>query len=91
VEDRIHELAGNFAAAIWCSAVISIHLHVVAQVLPEVVSRWSNLSWYMRCLVEQTASTGSSDVLPLRPCLRPLRKNRSCNHVVSPAAPTNSN
>jgi len=42
VEDRIHELAGIFGVAIWGYAVMSNHLHVVVQILPEVVSRWSN-------------------------------------------------
>ena len=96
VEDRIHELAGIFGVAIWGYAVMSNHLHVVVQILPEEVSRWSNaeiverwmrlyprqdqnpemraevlagnderikelrerlsnLSWFMRCLVEPIA------------------------------------
>ena len=42
VEDRIFELAGIFGVAIWGYAVMSNHLHVVVQTLPEVVSRWSN-------------------------------------------------
>ena len=93
VEDRIHELAEIFGVAIWGYAVMSNHLHVVVQILPTEVSRWSkeevverwmrlyprqdqnpemrtevlagndarikelrerlsNLSWFMRCLVE---------------------------------------
>jgi REP element-mobilizing transposase RayT len=42
VEDRIHELAGIFGVAIWGYAVMSNHLHVVVQILPEAVARWSN-------------------------------------------------
>ena len=41
VEDRIHELAGIFGVAIWGYAVMSNHLHVVVQILPEEVSLWS--------------------------------------------------
>ena len=41
VEDRIHELAGIFGAAIWGYAVMSNHLHVVVQTLPEAVAGWS--------------------------------------------------
>ncbi len=42
VEDRIHELAGIFGVAIWGYAVMSNHLHVVVQTLPEAVARWSD-------------------------------------------------
>jgi REP element-mobilizing transposase RayT len=102
VEDRIHELAGIFGVAIWGYAVMSNHLHVVVQILPEVVSRWSNaeiverwmrlyprqdqnaqmrgevlagnaervkvlrerlsnLSWFMRCLVEPIARAANKE------------------------------
>jgi hypothetical protein len=42
VEDRIHELAGIFGVAIWGYAVMSNHLHVVLQTVPETVARWSD-------------------------------------------------
>lgn len=42
VEDRIHELAGIFGVAIWGYAVMSNHLHVVVQTLPEVAAKWSD-------------------------------------------------
>ena len=42
VEDRIHELAGIFGVAIWGYAVMSNHLHVVVETLPEAVARWSD-------------------------------------------------
>ena len=102
VEDRIHELAGIFGVAIWGYAVMSNHLHVVVQILPEevalwskeeVVKRWmrlyarqdqnpemraemlagnaerievlrerlSNLSWFMRCLVEPIARAANKE------------------------------
>jgi REP element-mobilizing transposase RayT len=102
VEDRIHELAGIFGVAIWGYAVMSNHLHVVVQILPEAVSRWSNadiverwmrlyprqdqnpemraqvlagnaervavlrerlsnLSWFMRCLVEPIARAANKE------------------------------
>jgi REP element-mobilizing transposase RayT len=102
LEDRIHELAGIFGVAIWGYAVMSNHLHVVVQILPEVVSRWSNaeiverwmrlyprqdqnpeiraealvgnverikelrerlsnLSWFMRCLVEPIARAANKE------------------------------
>ena len=41
VEDRIHELAEIFGVAIWGYAVMSNHLHVVVQTVPEAVARWS--------------------------------------------------
>lgn len=41
VENRIHELAGIFGVAIWGYAVMSNHLHVVVQTLPEAVAHWS--------------------------------------------------
>ncbi len=102
VVDRIHELAGIFGVAIWGYAVMSNHLHVVVQILPEEVSRWSNeevaerwmrlyprqdqnpemraevlvgnaerievlrerlsnLSWFMRCLVEPIARAANKE------------------------------
>ncbi len=102
VEARIHELAGIFGVAIWGYAVMSNHLHVVVQILPEAVSRWSNaevverwmrlyprqdqspemraevlagnaerieelrerlsnLSWFMRCLVEPIARAANKE------------------------------
>ncbi len=102
MEDRIHELAGIFGVAIWGYAVMSNHLHVVVQILPEAVSRWSNadiverwmrlyprqdqnpgmraqvlagnaervavlrerlsnLSWFMRCLVEPIARAANKE------------------------------
>jgi REP element-mobilizing transposase RayT len=42
VEDRLHELADIFAVAVWGYAVMSNHLHVVVQTLPEAVASWSN-------------------------------------------------
>ena len=42
VEDRIHELADIFGVAIWGYAVMSNHLHVVVQTLPEAVAKWSD-------------------------------------------------
>ena len=41
VEDRLHALARVFSVSIWSYAVMSNHLHVVVQVLPEVASQWS--------------------------------------------------
>ena len=41
VENRIHELAGIFGVAIWGYVVMSNHLHVVVQTLPEAVAHWS--------------------------------------------------
>jgi REP element-mobilizing transposase RayT len=42
VEDRIHDLGDIFGVAIWGYAVMSNHLHVVVQTLPERVSAWSD-------------------------------------------------
>ena len=42
VEDRLHELADVFAVAIWGYAVMSNHVHVVVQTLPEAVEGWSD-------------------------------------------------
>ena len=42
VEDRIHELAGIFGVAIWGYAVMSNHVHVVVQTLPDAVAGWSD-------------------------------------------------
>ena len=113
VEDRIHELAGIFGVAIWGYAVMSNHVHVVVQILPEEVSRWSNaeiverwmrlyprqdqdpemraevlagnaerievlrerlsnLSWFMRCLVEPIARAGETGVRVEFPCIQAL-------------------
>jgi len=41
VEDRIHELSEIFAVAIWGYAVMSNHLHVVVQVIPEASASWN--------------------------------------------------
>ena len=41
VEDRIGELAEIFAAAVWGYAVMSNHLHVVVEVMPQVAAGWS--------------------------------------------------
>ena len=40
IEDRIHELAGIFGVAIWGYAVMSNHLHVVVEVIPQVAAAW---------------------------------------------------
>ena len=102
VEDRIHELADIFGVAVWGYAVMSNHVHVVVQTLPEAVARWSddevarrwvrlyprqdqnaeiradvlagnadrikdlrkrlsNLSWFMRCLVEPIARSANRE------------------------------
>ena len=42
VENRLYELADVFAVAIWGYAVMSNHLHVVVQTLPEAVETWSD-------------------------------------------------
>ena len=41
VEDRIGTLAEIFAVAVWGYAVMSNHLHVVVQVLPQAAAQWS--------------------------------------------------
>ena len=41
VEDRIGELAGNFAVAVSGYAVMSNHLHVVVEVIPQGAAEWS--------------------------------------------------
>mgnify|MGYP000602936804 CR=1 FL=1 len=41
VEDRIGELAETFAVAIWGFAVMSNHLHVVVEMIPEAERNWS--------------------------------------------------
>ena len=41
VEDRIGDLAGIFAVAVWGYAVMSNHLHVVVQVIPQAAAAWS--------------------------------------------------
>ncbi len=42
VEDRLHALADIFAVSLWAYAVMSNHLHVVVQVVPEVAASWSD-------------------------------------------------
>ena len=41
VEDRIVELTEIFAVAVWGYAVMSNHLHVVVEVMPQVAAGWS--------------------------------------------------
>ncbi len=41
VEDRIGELTEIFAVAVWGYAVMSNHLHVVVQVIPQAVADWT--------------------------------------------------
>ena len=41
VEQRIAELAGVFAVAVWGYAVMSNHLHVVVELIPQVAAKWS--------------------------------------------------
>ena len=41
VADRIGELAEIFAVAVWGYAVVSNHLHVVVQVVPQAAAAWS--------------------------------------------------
>lgn len=41
VEDRIAELAEVFAVAVWGYTVMSKHLHVVVEVIPQVAAAWS--------------------------------------------------
>jgi hypothetical protein len=41
-EDRLHALADIFAVSLWAYAVMSNHLHVVVQVVPEVAASWSD-------------------------------------------------
>jgi len=41
VEDSIAELADVFAVAVWSYAVMSNHLHVVVEVIPQVAAAWS--------------------------------------------------
>jgi len=40
VEDRLHALADLFAVAVWGYAVMSNHLHVVVQMLPDIAANW---------------------------------------------------
>ncbi len=40
VEDRLHALAGIFSVSLWGYSVMSNHLHVVVQLLPEVAAGW---------------------------------------------------
>jgi hypothetical protein len=42
-EDRLRTLGEVFAVSIWGFAVMSNHLHVVVQTVPEVASAWSDL------------------------------------------------
>ena len=42
VEDRLHQLAEVFAVSLWAYAVMSNHLHVVVQVLPETAAQWTD-------------------------------------------------
>ena len=42
VEDRIGDLAGIFAVAVWGYAVMSNHLHAVVQVIPQAAAAWSS-------------------------------------------------
>ena len=42
VEGRLHELSGLFSVSLWAYAVMSNHLHVVVQVLPDVAATWSD-------------------------------------------------
>ena len=41
VEDRIGELAEIFAVSVWGYAVMSNHLHVVVQMIPQAAAQWS--------------------------------------------------
>ena len=41
VEDRFGELPGIFAVAVWGYAVMSNHLHVVVQMIPQAAAQWS--------------------------------------------------
>ncbi len=43
VEDRLCEIGEIFSVSIWGFAVMSNHLHVVVQTLPEIASAWSDL------------------------------------------------
>jgi len=43
VKDRLREIGEIFAVSIWGFAVMSNHLHVVVQTLPEIASAWSDL------------------------------------------------
>ncbi len=42
IEDRLHQLAEVFAVSLWAYAVMSNHLHVVVQVLPEAAAQWTD-------------------------------------------------
>ncbi|MDP1698806.1 MAG: hypothetical protein Q8L45_13645 [Xanthomonadaceae bacterium] len=42
VEDRMQQLADVFAVSLWAYAVMSNHLHVVVQVLPDVAAQWTD-------------------------------------------------
>ncbi|MDZ4114498.1 MAG: transposase [Xanthomonadaceae bacterium] len=42
IEDRMQHLADVFAVSLWAYAVMSNHLHVVVQVLPDVAAQWAD-------------------------------------------------
>ena len=42
IEDRLQQLAEVFAVSLWAYAVMSNHLHVVVQVLPDVATQWTD-------------------------------------------------
>jgi REP element-mobilizing transposase RayT len=42
VEDRLRQLAEVFAVSLWAYAVMSNHLHVVVQVLPDTAAQWAD-------------------------------------------------
>jgi hypothetical protein len=61
VENRLRELGEVFAVSIWGYAVMSNHLHVVVQTLPEVASGWSDLEVAERWVRLFPRSDQSSD------------------------------
>jgi len=67
VEDRLLALADIFGVAIWGYAVMSNHLHVVVQTLPEAVAEWSDMevaSRWIRLFSRQDLDAGiRSEVL----------------------------
>jgi len=67
VEDRLLALADIFGVAIWGYAVMSNHLHVVVQTLPEAVAKWSDMevaSRWIRLFSRQDLDAGiRSEVL----------------------------
>ena len=42
IEDRLQQLAEVFAVSLWAYAVMSNHLHVVVQLLPDVATQWTD-------------------------------------------------